>query len=196
MTWFDVDLESDLVKFLLRRVKELEIENEEMAGVPMAEKHPYREAFNAGADHVREDFETFNHKAAVTDHHFKGLMSTPLNSKFYGVLRKNNVFSRNKIQMEIDGQTWFRYDKENFEFSLAEYTVIAKICSIVEGDLSDSDADTRPFIITERRTDVDNVPILCDFYEEDLADCFPDREAALDKMKELEAKHNGNNSVG
>lgn len=54
----------------------------------------------------------------------------------YVVDVKNNAFSKKKLKKVIDGIEWFRYDLDNWEYTIEEIVYCGKVTYIEEGEVS------------------------------------------------------------
>ena len=55
--------------------------------------------------------------------------------RIYIVDEKNNAFSKKKIKTVIDGIEWFRYDRDQWEYSISEIVYCGKVTHIEEGEV-------------------------------------------------------------
>lgn len=56
--------------------------------------------------------------------------------RLYVVEEKNNSFSRKKItKTDEDGNTWYRYDKDQYEYEIDEIVYCGKVTYTEEGDV-------------------------------------------------------------
>jgi hypothetical protein len=56
--------------------------------------------------------------------------------KIYVVDEKNNAFTKKKIQMiDNSGNKWFRYDRDNWEYSIEEREYCGKVTFVEEGEV-------------------------------------------------------------
>ena len=53
---------------------------------------------------------------------------------FYSVKERNQAFNRKKIQMELDGVDWFRYDRPLRTYEIATYKVLGILRKELEGE--------------------------------------------------------------
>lgn len=108
---------------------------------------------------------------------------------FYGVKERNQAFNRKKIQMELDGVDWFRYDRPLRTYDLVTYEVFGILRKELEGkwehDPDEYYKETEYFVRYQDDTHVGNY--VMDFYgDEDKY--FVDKQEALDYIKILEAQ--------
>lgn len=53
----------------------------------------------------------------------------------YDVNEQNNAFSKKKIKTVIEGIEWFRYDRDNWEYSIEEIVYCGRVTYIEEGEV-------------------------------------------------------------
>jgi len=53
---------------------------------------------------------------------------------FYSVKERNQAFNRKKIQMELDGVDWFRYDRPLRTYEIVKHKVLGIIRKELEGE--------------------------------------------------------------
>jgi len=53
---------------------------------------------------------------------------------FYSVKERNQAFNRKKIQMELDGVDWFRYDRPLRTYEIVTHKVLGILRKQLEGD--------------------------------------------------------------
>jgi len=108
---------------------------------------------------------------------------------FYSVKERNQAFNRAKIQMELDGVDWFRYDRPLRTYEIATYTVLGILRKELEGqwkhDPGGYDLQTDFFVRYQDETHVDAHEM--DFYGGERK-YFLDKDEALVYKSELEAE--------
>ncbi len=110
---------------------------------------------------------------------------------FYSV--DDNGFCRKKIYREIDGETWFKYDKTRRAYELVTHTVLGIIRKELEGKWSDDGndhLDLRTEFYIHYHSKTISQEYQTDFVGEDTKNFFVDKSEALDyiKLMELETK--------
>ena len=108
---------------------------------------------------------------------------------FYTVKEKSNLLDRKKIHQEIDGETWFKYDRTPRSYEIVSYEVVGIIRKQLEGEWGDNfeyrmDLDTQFYVISEIEGEH---PHYTEFYFYDECHLFyPDKNEALERKALLE----------
>lgn len=109
---------------------------------------------------------------------------------FYGIKEKNQAFNRAKIQMELDGVDWFRYDKPLRTYELENYEVLGILRKELEGEWdTNSEPEVTEYYVQYKST-TEVRPLMMDFVEYLMTEkhYFVDKDEALDYIKTLEAE--------
>jgi len=109
---------------------------------------------------------------------------------FYGIKEKNQAFNRAKIQMELDGVDWFRYDKPLRTYELETYEVLGILRKELEGEwYLDSEPEATEYYV-QYKSNTEVLPLMMDFVEYLMTKkhYFVDKDEALDYIKTLEAE--------
>ena len=101
---------------------------------------------------------------------------------FYGIKEKNQAFNRAKIQMELDGVDWFRYDKPLRTYELETYDVLGILRKELEGKWEDEFPEVTEYYVQNK-----NCRYVMDFYGDENK-YFVDEGEALMYIKTLEAE--------
>ena len=108
---------------------------------------------------------------------------------FYGIKEKNEAFNRAKIQMELDGVDWFRYEKPLRTYELETYKVLGILRKELEGKWDDEFPEVTEYYVQYK---VENrvSRYVMDFAEYLMTEkhYFVDKDDALDYTKTLEAE--------
>jgi hypothetical protein len=111
---------------------------------------------------------------------------------FYGIAERNNVITRKKLTAVIDGETWFRYDKDLITYHLRRYEVLGIVRPQLEGRWcqdNDYDLETQYYVLVE--DDQKKDCFILDRYGLDRPDrLFTTVEEAQAKKLELEGENN------
>ena len=104
---------------------------------------------------------------------------------FYSINESNQAFNRAKIQMELDGVDWFRYDKPLRTYELETYTVLGILRKELEGKWDDVFSEVTEYCV---QYEVENqvtrhviIPTAAERY-------FVDKGDALDYIKTMESQ--------
>ena len=105
---------------------------------------------------------------------------------FYGIKEKNQVFNRAKIQMELDGVDWFRYDKPLRTYELGTYEVLGILRKELEGKWDDEFPEVTEYYVQYK---IENrvSRYVMDFYDDENK-YFVYEDEALRYIKTLEAE--------
>jgi hypothetical protein len=108
---------------------------------------------------------------------------------FYSINESNQAFNRAKIQMELDGVDWFRYDKPLRTYELETYTVLGILRKELEGKWDDVFSEVTEYCV---QYEVENQVTrhVIDFAEYLMAEerYFVDKGDALDYIKTMESR--------
>ena len=104
---------------------------------------------------------------------------------FYSIKEHNQAFNRAKIQMELDGVDWFRYDKPLRTYELETYDVLGILRKELEGKWEDEFPEVTEYYVQNK-----NCRYVMDFVEYLMTEkhYFVDKGEALDYIKTLEAE--------
>ena len=108
---------------------------------------------------------------------------------FYGIKEHNQVFNRAKIQMELDGVVWFRYDKPLFTYELETYEVLGILRKELGGKWDDEFPEVTEYYVQYK--DENRVSrYVMDFVEYLMTEkhYFVDKDEALRYIETLEAE--------
>jgi hypothetical protein len=109
---------------------------------------------------------------------------------FYSVKERNQAFNRKKIQMELDGVDWYRYDRPLRTYEIVTYKVLGILRKELEGqwrhDPDGVDTATEYHVRYQDETHAGNH--IMDFYDD--KKFFVDKDEALvyKETMELAAK--------
>ena len=108
---------------------------------------------------------------------------------FYSIKEHNQAFNRAKIQMELDGVDWFRYDRPLRTYEIVTWEVLGILRKELEGQWKpdpggyDFDLQTEFFVQYKDETSVRTLEL--DFYDAE-EKYFVYKDDALQYKQELE----------
>ena len=108
---------------------------------------------------------------------------------FYSIKEHNQAFNRAKIQMELDGVDWFRYDKPLRTYELETYDVLGILRKELEGKWDDEFPEVAEYYVQYK--DENRVSrYVIDFVEYLMTEkhYFVDKDEALRYIETLEAE--------
>jgi hypothetical protein len=103
--------------------------------------------------------------------------------RIYIVDEKNNAFSKKKIKTVIDGIEWFRYDRDQWEYSISEIVYCGKVTYVEEGKVrfSEDRLTEYHFLYPDGQIYDEKEP----GYNDDFDDWFTTREEAEKYIQNL-----------
>ena len=105
---------------------------------------------------------------------------------FYSIKEHNQAFNRAKIQMELDGVDWFRYDKPLRTYELETYDVLGILRKELEGKWDDEFPEVTEYYV-QYKIENQVSRYVMDFYGDENK-YFVDKDDALRYIETLEAE--------
>lgn len=106
---------------------------------------------------------------------------------FYSVKERNQAFNRAKIQMQLDGVDWYRYDKPLRTYEIVTHEVLGILRKELEGDWTFGESVELETGFVIRSQDETHV-CTSEFYFDENKKYFVDMDEALVYKLELEAQ--------